>query len=88
MTMVSTAKNLFSLLVLTIIAVNIEGTSPPQAPQSFNAIRQLTNVPIPVGFNELVAQAKKSGRNIEVLRNEVGLLNYLIGMSQYFCVIN
>jgi hypothetical protein len=64
--------------------VNIEGTSAPQAPQSFNAIRQLTNVPIPVGFNELVANAKKSGRAIEVMKNEVGLLNYLIGIINIF----
>ncbi|KAI8620567.1 DNA polymerase family B-domain-containing protein [Chytriomyces sp. MP71] len=57
--------------------ISIDGTSPPSAPLSYSAIRPLTNVPMPVGFKELVATAKKSGRSMEVLPNEKGLLNYL-----------
>ncbi|TPX76601.1 DNA-directed DNA polymerase [Chytriomyces confervae] len=58
--------------------VSIDGTSPPSAPLSYSAIRPLTGVPMPAGFDELIATAKKSGRAIERLPNEKGLLNYLI----------
>ncbi|KAJ3026454.1 UNVERIFIED_CONTAM: DNA-directed DNA polymerase alpha catalytic subunit pol1 [Siphonaria sp. JEL0065] len=60
--------------------VSIDGTSPPSVPLSYSAIRPLTDVPMPVGLKELVANAKKSGRSIETLPNEKGLLNYLIAI--------
>ncbi|KAI9346208.1 hypothetical protein BDR26DRAFT_956003, partial [Obelidium mucronatum] len=60
--------------------VSIDGTSPPSVPLSYSAIRPLTDLPMPVGLKESVATAKKTGRSIEVLPNEKGLLNYLIAI--------
>ncbi|ORY28383.1 hypothetical protein BCR33DRAFT_667040 [Rhizoclosmatium globosum] len=60
--------------------VSIDGTSPPSVPLSYSVIRPLTDVPMPLGLKELVSNAKKSGRSIEILPNEKGLLNYLIAI--------
>ncbi|KAJ3207497.1 DNA-directed DNA polymerase alpha catalytic subunit pol1 [Entophlyctis luteolus] len=60
--------------------LSVEGTASPGAPLSYSAIRPLTNIPMPNGFKDLVANAKKSGRAIEVLPNEKGLLQYLMAI--------
>lgn len=49
-------------------------------PKSFNAIRQLTDVPLPHGIDELAAELRNDGKTVEILRNEKALLNYLIAV--------
>ncbi|KAJ3350429.1 DNA-directed DNA polymerase alpha catalytic subunit pol1 [Entophlyctis luteolus] len=73
-------NEIVSVCVLVYNNVSVEGTASPGAPLSYSAIRPLTNIPMPNGFKDLVANAKKSGRAIEVLPNEKGLLQYLMAI--------
>ncbi|KAI9348733.1 putative DNA polymerase alpha catalytic subunit [Zopfochytrium polystomum] len=60
--------------------VPIEGHEIQVIPKSFNVVRQLTNVPLPLGFEALAAEWRKSGKTLEVLKTEKALLNYLMAV--------
>ncbi|KAJ3061739.1 DNA polymerase alpha catalytic subunit, partial [Podochytrium sp. JEL0797] len=82
-TVVNHQKNANEIVVACAMVYNnvsIDGASAPSAPLSYTVIRPLTDVPMPVGLKDLVATAKKSGRSMEVLPNEKGLLNYLMAI--------
>ncbi|KAJ3136539.1 DNA polymerase alpha catalytic subunit, partial [Physocladia obscura] len=76
----SNSNEIVAVCAMVYNEVSIDGTSPPSAPLSFSAIRPLTGVPMPVGFKDLAATAKKTGRSIEVLPNEKGLLHFLMAI--------
>lgn len=57
--------------------VNIDGaTLDLQQPSRFTVMRQLNDIPLPAGFNDLLQRQRTK---VEVPRNERGLLSFLIG---------
>lgn len=59
-----------------INVVNIDGATPELPGSRFTAIRQLNNVPLPIG---LIDATKRQKTRVEVLPNERALLSFLIG---------
>ncbi|KAI9204886.1 DNA polymerase family B-domain-containing protein [Polychytrium aggregatum] len=72
------ANEIVALSCLVYNEVNIEDASgtKPQA-TSFTAIRQLNNMPFPLGFGDLI---KKQHCRIECMPNESAILNFLLAM--------
>ncbi|KAJ3412036.1 DNA-directed DNA polymerase alpha catalytic subunit pol1 [Chytridiales sp. JEL 0842] len=74
------ANEVVAVSVLIFDNVTIDGATTPSAPTSYTAIRQLTDIPIPVGFMEMVKKHRENGRGVEVHKNEKGLLHYLLAI--------
>jgi len=47
-----------------------------QEHNQFTIVRKLDEIPLPIGFKELLA---KRNKKIDVVANETALLNYLMG---------
>lgn len=60
-----------------IIQVNIDGATPELNGKRFTAIRQLNDVPLPVGLNDALKQQKT---RVDVFPNERALLSFLLGL--------
>lgn len=64
-----------------IIKVSIEEASKAMpSPTRISGIRQLNDVPLPIGFLESV---RRHGSRVEIFRNEKALLNFLIGNQDF-----
>lgn len=61
--------------IFFIISVNIDGATAELNGTRFTAIRQLTDVPLPVGLNDAL---KKQRTKVDVLPSERALLSFLI----------
>ncbi|KAJ3040455.1 DNA-directed DNA polymerase alpha catalytic subunit pol1 [Rhizophlyctis rosea] len=56
--------------------VGMDSSGSIDEPSRFTAIRQLNDIPLPAGFNDLLSREKT---RIEVFKNERGLLGWLMG---------
>ena len=56
--------------------VNPDNSASTDEPSRFTAIRQLNDIPLPAGFNDLLSREKT---RVEVFKNERALLSWLMG---------
>ncbi|KAJ3314637.1 DNA polymerase alpha catalytic subunit [Blyttiomyces sp. JEL0837] len=82
-TVLNHAKNSHEIVAFSAVIstdASIEKMSTERNTQSVNAVRQLTDVPIPAGFGDAVKRNRDVVGSIEVLTTEKALLNYLLAI--------